>query len=157
MTAEIAMPSFGALGIGGIIALVAGSLILFDTQVPGFGVPMQLIAGIGLASALAFMGVVWLATRSRRQPVTTGIDELVGHLAVAADDFQGHGYVRIRGEVWQAASATAVRGGQPLRVLGIDGLVLRVAPVEEGAAEVDRSIQARARHRTRNPADGAKP
>ena len=157
MTAEIAMPSFGALGIGGIIALVAGSLILFDTQVPGFGVPMQLIAGIGLASALAFMGVVWLATRSRRRPVTTGTDELIGHLAVAEGDFQGHGYVRIRGEVWQADSAAAVRGGQSVRVLGIDGLVLRVAPVEQGAAEVDRTIQARARHRTRTPADGAKP
>jgi len=130
MTAEIAMPS-GVLGIGGLVALVAGSLILFDpSDVPGFGVPGQLITGIGVASGLTFMGVAWLAARARRQPVTTGVEELVGHLAVAVDDFEGRGHVRIRGEVWQAECAAPVRRGESLRVLAMDGLTLRVAPVE---------------------------
>ena len=44
---EFAMPSFGALGIGGVVSLVVGSLIMFDTDVPGFGVPGRLIVGIG--------------------------------------------------------------------------------------------------------------
>ena len=56
MAAEFAMPTFGALGVGGVIALVIGSVILFDTDVPGFGVPGQLIIGIGVASGLGVHG-----------------------------------------------------------------------------------------------------
>jgi len=132
MTAEFAMPSFGALGVGGLVALVIGSVILFDTDVPGFGVPWALIAGIGVASGLAFMAVVWLAVRARHRPVVTGIDELIGHQAVAVDDFQGRGHVQIRGEIWQAESAAPVHRGQPLRVQALDGLTLRVEPFDRG-------------------------
>ncbi len=134
MATELAMPSFGVLGIGGLIALIAGSLIMFDTDVPGFGVPGQLILGIGIASALAFMGVVWLALRARDRPVTTGIDELIGHPAIALEDFSGHGQVRIRGEVWQAEATAPVTRGQSLQVLALDGLVLRVAPIDTPTA-----------------------
>lgn len=128
MAVEFAMPSFGVLGIGGLVALLAGSLILFDTDVPGYGVPGRLVLGIGVASGLAFMGLVWLAARARVRPVETGAAELLDHDAVALDDFAGRGRVHIRGETWQAASAEPVRRGQALQVLGIDGLVLRVAP-----------------------------
>jgi membrane-bound serine protease (ClpP class) len=127
---EFTMPSFGVLGIGGLVALIVGSLILFDTDVPGFGVPGQLILGIGVTSALGFMGVIWLAARARNRPVTTGADEMVGHRAVALEDFSGHGHVRIRGEVWQAQSSVPVLSGQPVQVLALVGLVLHVTPVE---------------------------
>ena len=130
MAAEFAMPSFGSLGIGGLVALVAGSLILFDTDVPGFGVPGRLVLGIAIASGLGFMTIIWLAARSRRLPVVTGAEELVGHLATAVDDFQGRGQVRIRGEIWQAASMEPVRHGQPVRVRAMDGLVLDVVPID---------------------------
>ncbi|HEU0306508.1 MAG TPA: nodulation protein NfeD [Lysobacter sp.] len=135
MAAEFALPSFGSLGIGGLIALVAGSLLMFDTDVPGFGLPGRLILGIAVASSLAFMGVVWLAARARRQPVVTGVEEMVGHLAVAVGDFHGRGHVRIRGEIWQAASEAPVHRGQAVRVRAMDGLVLEVAPVEPGAPD----------------------
>jgi membrane-bound serine protease (ClpP class) len=129
MAGEFAMPSFGSLGIGGVAALVAGSLILFDTHTPEYAVPRQLILGIAVASAAAFMSLVWLAARARKRPVVTGIEELVGQTAVAVADFQGHGQVRIRGEIWQAESIAPVRGGQPVRVQALDGLVLTVAPL----------------------------
>jgi membrane-bound serine protease (ClpP class) len=129
MAGEFAMPSFGSLGIGGVAALVAGSLILFDTHTPEYAVPRQLILGIAVASAAAFMSLVWLAARARKRPVVTGIEELVGQTAVALADFQGHGQVRIRGEIWQAESTAPVRGGQPVRVQALDGLVLTVAPL----------------------------
>lgn len=131
---EFAMPSFGALGIGGVIALIAGSLIMFDTEVPGFGVPGQLIFGIGTASALAFMGVIWLAARARRRPVTTGMEELIGAPAVALADFDaaGRGSVRIHGEIWQAQAKHPVAVGEGVRVLALDGLVLRVVPDDAG-------------------------
>jgi membrane-bound serine protease (ClpP class) len=131
---EIAMPSVGAAGAGGVVSLLAGSLILFDTQVPGFGVPGALLAGMGAASALGFMAMLWLAARSRRRPVVTGVEEMLGNMAVASRDFTGRGQVRIRGEEWQAYSDAPVRRGENVRVLSIDGLVLRVAPDRGGAA-----------------------
>ncbi|WP_149193250.1 NfeD family protein [Luteimonas suaedae] len=137
MTAELAVPSFGALGIGGLAALMVGSVILFE-DAPGFGVPGRLIASIGVTSGLAFMGVLWLAVRARRRPVVSGREELVGHEAVAADDFSGRGRVRIRGELWQADAAGPVRAGQRVRVLAIDGLVLRVAPLDGGDGPDER-------------------
>lgn len=133
MVAELAMPSVGALGIGGVVALVVGSVILFDTDIPGFGVPVALIAGIGAASAGGFLAALWFAARARRRPVVTGVEELVGHRAIALGDFRDDGRVHVRGEVWQARSDTAVRRGQPVRVLGVEGLVLRVGPEAEPA------------------------
>jgi membrane-bound serine protease (ClpP class) len=129
MVTEMMLPSFGALGIGGLVALIAGSLLLFDTGVPGFGLPGQLVLGVGMASGLGFLGVLYLAMRVRNQPVVTGEHELLGHLAVAARDFEGHGDVFIRGETWQAQSAQPVQRGQSVRVLAIHGLVLQVEPV----------------------------
>jgi membrane-bound serine protease (ClpP class) len=131
MAAEFAMPSFGSLGIGGVVALIAGSLMLFDTEAPGFGVSGRLIAGVAATSAIAFMGVAWLAMRARRQPVVTGVDELLGQAAIAVDDFHdGRGQVRIRGELWQAQCAAPVHRGQSLHVRAMTGLVLQVAPIE---------------------------
>ena len=131
MAVEFAMPSFGALGIGGLVALVAGSLILFDVDVPGYGVPGRLIIGIATASGLAFMGLVWLAMRARGRPVTAGVANLTGQLAIALGDFEGRGRVQIRGEVWQAESTAPVHRGEQVRVLAMDGLLLRVAPAVE--------------------------
>ena len=128
MGLEFAMPSFGALGIGGLVALMAGSLMLYDTDVPGFGVPGRLLAGIGLASALVFMLAAWGVARARRRPVVSGMEELLQEPAVALADFEGHGRVRVRGEVWQAESPVPVRRGQQLRVVAINGLVLHVQP-----------------------------
>ncbi|WP_330887388.1 nodulation protein NfeD [Rudaea sp.] len=132
MAAEFALPAYGSLGIGGVIALLIGSLILFDTDMPGFGVSGQLILGIGCASAAAFLGLAWLALSARGRPVVTGLEELVGQCAVVLADFAGHGQVRIRGEIWQAASAVPLRGGAAVRVEAVDGLVLRVVPFAEG-------------------------
>jgi membrane-bound serine protease (ClpP class) len=141
MAVELSAPSFGVLGIGGLVALLIGSVILFD-DVPGFGVPWPLVAGIGLASGLAFMGALWLALRARHRPVVTGIAEMVGHEAVAVGDFDGRGRVRIRGELWQAASVQPVRSGQRVRVLAMDGLLLHVAPAG-GDEPAPRTTEAR--------------
>lgn len=137
MAVEFTVPSFGALGIGGLVALIAGSVILFDTDVPGFGVPGQLIIGIGIASALGFMSLIWMAARSRGRPIATGAGGMIGQLAVALEDFTGHGDVRIRGEIWQARSTTPVLRGQSLQVQSMDGLVLHVIPT--GAQHVGRA------------------
>ena len=151
MTAEFAMPAYGALGVGGVVALLIGSVILFDTETPGFGVPGQLIVGIGAASALGFMGLIWLAARAQRRPVTTGVEELVGHPAVAVDDFDGLGQVLIRGEIWQAQGAAPVHRGQTLQVLAVDGLTLQVVPLEIVPLEI---VPLESMGGPRHPADG---
>lgn len=136
MVTEMFLPSFGALGIGGVVALVAGSLLLFDTEVPGFGVPGRLILGVGMASGLLFLGALYLAVRARYRPVTTGANEMLGHTALAEEDFAERGHVRIRGESWQALTSAPVRRGQPVRVLALDGLILRVEPLPEGQSSL---------------------
>lgn len=135
MAAEFALPSFGSLGIGGVVALVAGSLLMFDTDVPGFGLPGRLVLGIAVASSFAFMGLVWLAARARKRPVVTGKEELLGHRAIAVGDFDGRGEVRIRGEIWQAVSTGPVQRGQAVRVRSMQGLVLEIAPDEPQAQD----------------------
>ena len=130
MISEVFVPSFGVLGIGGIIAFVAGSVILMDTDIPGFGVPRTLIGSIGLLGGGVVMAIVWLAVRARRRPVVSGMEEMVGALAVAAADFDEHGQVLVHGEIWQAHSDVPVRKDQPLRVTAASGLTLSVEPAE---------------------------
>jgi len=128
MLGEALSPSFGVLGIGGLIALVLGSVILFDADVPGFAVSRGLIAGVAFTSGAGVLLVLMMMARSRRRPSSTGIEELLQAEAVALEDFQGHGHVRARGEVWQAESCEPVRAGQLLRVQAVDGLRLQVKP-----------------------------
>jgi membrane-bound serine protease (ClpP class) len=131
MIGEAFVPSFGVLGIGGLVAFVAGSIILMDTDVPGFGVPTTLIAAIAAVGGSAIMAIVWVAVRSRGQPIVSGRDDMIGATALAVADFQGRGHVRAQGELWSAEAAVPVRRGQKLRVTGMNGLVLMVEPLEK--------------------------
>jgi membrane-bound serine protease (ClpP class) len=129
MVAEAFAPSFGALGIGGVIAFVIGSVILFDTDGEGFGVAWPLIAAVALVSALFFFGVVWLALRARKRAVVSGAEEMIGATGEALDDFaNGEGRVRVHSEEWQARGPAALARGRRVRVTGRDGLVLTVEP-----------------------------
>jgi len=130
MISEIFVPSFGALGIGGIIAFVAGSIILMDTDVPGFGIPTGLIGSIGLLGGGMVMAIVWLAVRARARPVVTGVEEMLGAVGEAVADFADSGHILIHGELWKATSTQPVHRGQKLRVTKIDGLQLTVEPVD---------------------------
>jgi membrane-bound serine protease (ClpP class) len=130
MIAEVFVPSFGVLGIGGLAAFVIGSIILMDTGVPGFGIPPGLIGSIAAVGGAAVMGIIWVAVRSRRAPVVSGRENMIGSIALATDDFQDRGHVRARGELWNAESRTPVTRGQTLRVIDMQGLVLTVEPCD---------------------------
>jgi membrane-bound serine protease (ClpP class) len=129
MVGEAVSPSFGVLGIGGVIALVLGSIVLFDSDVPGMAVSRGLIGGIAVVAAAGFMLLIGMLQKSRTRPVQTGHAELLAERAVAVEDFAGHGRVRARGEVWQALSDVPVAAGEPLQVVAIDGLTLHVKPL----------------------------
>ena len=128
MVVELTTPTFGVLGIGGLVALVFGSVMLFD-DVPGFAVSNWLIAGIGLAIAGSFTFALWLALRARRRPVHGGAEEMPGREAVVARVVGDRAQVRIRGELWQAASSQPLLAGQRVRVVSRDGLLLQVEPL----------------------------
>lgn len=128
VVAEAFAPSFGALGIGGIAAFVIGSIILMDTGVPGFQIARSLIAGMALGGALLAMLIATYFTRSRRRPVVTGAEQLLDECATAMSDFERSGPVRVRGEIWNAVTRVAVKEGQRLRILRVDGLTLEVEP-----------------------------
>lgn len=126
--AEAFAPSFGALGLGGIIAFVIGSIILMDTEVPGFQIARSLIGGIAAAGAVVMLFLATYFARSRRRPVTTGVEQLLSQRVVALDDFEHQGRVRMYGEIWNAVTNVPVKEGQTLRVIAVDGLVLHVTP-----------------------------
>ena len=130
LVGEAFMPSFGALGIGGIAAFVIGSIILLDTDVPGFAIARSLIAGMAFAGALVVLLIATYFRRSRKRPVVTGAEQLLAEPATALGAFERTGLVRVRGEIWNAVTREAVKEGQRLRVVRIDGLTLEVEPDE---------------------------
>ncbi len=133
MIGEAFEPSFGVLGLGGIVAFVFGSILLMDTEAPGFGIDLSVIVVFALISALVFIVAVGMAIRARRRPVVSGREELVGAEGMVVDDFEGQGRVLVHSETWRALSATPLKRGQRVRVTALDGLTLKVEPgTEEG-------------------------
>lgn len=133
MVAEAFLPSFGVVGFGGVVAFVAGALMLVDTEVPGFGIPVGLIGALGLASALLLAGTARLALSSRRRPLASGDATLIGATArveTVAPDGGFDAWIRIEGELWQAACALPLSRAQTVRVVARKGLTLEVVPVD---------------------------
>lgn len=126
--AEFFFPTYGSLGIGGLIAFVVGSLILFDSDVPGLGVGRPLIAALATCGAVAIAGIVYLGTRAMRRPVATGAQGMVGESAEVLSDFSGSGRVRYGGELWNARSERALHAGELARIVRVEGLTLWVEP-----------------------------
>jgi membrane-bound serine protease (ClpP class) len=126
--AEFFFPTYGSLGIGGIIAFVVGSLILFDTDVPGLSVGRPLIAAIATVGALMVAFIVYMATRAMRHPVATGAQGMIGASTEVVADFIGKGKVRYGGELWNARSDRPLRAGDAARIVKVEGLTLWVEP-----------------------------
>jgi membrane-bound serine protease (ClpP class) len=118
--------SFGVLGIGGVIAFVMGSIILMDSDLPGYQVSLPIIVTFAASSLGIFLFAFAAAMRARRLRVVSGREAMIGADAVAQEDFDSEGPVRAFSENWQARSARPVRKGERLRVTGIDGLILMV-------------------------------
>jgi membrane-bound serine protease (ClpP class) len=126
--AEFFFPTYGSLGVGGLIAFVVGSLILFDSDVPGMGAARPLISAFATAGGLIVAGIVYLATRSMRRPVATGVQGMIGASAEVVGDFPGRGRVRYGGELWSARSQVTLQAGDMVRIVRVEGLTLWVEP-----------------------------
>jgi membrane-bound serine protease (ClpP class) len=125
---DLQVAGHGLPTVAGITALVLGGLFLFDASVPTARVSKGLIVGVAAAVAFFFGVVVRAVVRARRQPAGAGLEGLVGSEAVVV----GPGVVRAAGEEWSARSqAGELPSGTRVRVLGVEGLTLRVEPIVE--------------------------
>jgi membrane-bound serine protease (ClpP class) len=124
--AEAFVPSYGALGAGGVAAFAFGALLLIDTDVPGFGIPLSVITALTLVSAAFVLGVVGMAAKARRRPVVSGTPALL-HLTGELIECEGReGWAIVDGERWRVRAAQPLEPGQRVRVLRVDGLTLDV-------------------------------
>lgn len=127
--AEVFAPSFGVLGIGGVIALASGSVILMDTDIPGYEISRNLIFSVAILSSAMIVGIVYFANRARTQPIVSGREQMIGMTGIARGDIDKKGTVFVHSELWQASSSQLIMDGQPVRVTAISGLHLTVEPV----------------------------
>jgi membrane-bound serine protease (ClpP class) len=128
MVAEAFLPSFGILGIGGVVAFVFGGILLIDTDAPGFGLPLAAVIGAGAASFAIIAAIGMLAARARGRPVVSGREYLLGDTGVVLDTGTAQTFARVQGEMWQVRSSTPLTVGERVRVMSMDGLVLTVEP-----------------------------
>ena len=132
MAAEAFVPSFGALGVGGITAFIAGALMLVDADIPGMNISLLFVVPVALASALVLAGLGAFALRARRMPAVSGVGAMLGADAVALEDFAREGWVRAFGERWRARSESAMKNSDRARIVAVEGLTLVVQPERKG-------------------------
>ena len=123
---ELKVQSFGLLAIGGILSFVFGSMILFDSPLPGGQVPMSSIVGVVIFLLAFFFVVVRAVIKVHRGQVTTGVEGLIGEKGVALRDFNKHGKVFVHGEIWNAVSDDEIHRDDAVTVTEVSGMVLTV-------------------------------
>jgi membrane-bound serine protease (ClpP class) len=126
MIAEAHIGSFGVIGIGGIAAFVIGAIVMFRSGAPGATLSPWMIAAATLATAAFFLLVIALLLRSRRRPVVTGKEALVGAEGEVVTWPGEEGRVRVAGEIWRARALKPLPPKARVRVVDRDGLVLIV-------------------------------
>jgi membrane-bound serine protease (ClpP class) len=133
MVAEAFLPTFGAIGFGGVIAFVIGALMLIDTELPGFGIPVSLIGSVAVVAALLLGATASVALRSRRRKTVSGAETLIGTEAEMLDDATREGWANVGGETWRVVTRTPLSRAQKVRVVGRQGPVLEVTPFDNHA------------------------
>ncbi len=136
MVAEAFLPSFGVVGLGGIAAFATGALILIDTDLPGYGVPVGLVATLAVGSALLIAATGAMAVKTRRRKVVSG--DLASCSAEVIDAIHEHrhahglheAWANVGGETWRVVSAAPLHRAQKVKVLARRGRLLEVAPAE---------------------------
>jgi membrane-bound serine protease (ClpP class) len=129
--AEAFVPSFGALGFGGVVSFIAGSILLMDSTLPAYQIAWPLIISMALANLLFFFIILGMAARARQRKVVTGSEDLIAREGETLEAIQFRGQAKIKGEIWTVETQTPLAKGQAITVTGVKGLVLYVKPVKE--------------------------
>jgi membrane-bound serine protease (ClpP class) len=123
---ELKIASYGLLTVGGIVSFIFGSMILFDSPLPGGQIPMRSIIAVVVFLLAFFFVVVRSVVLAHKSQVTTGMQGIVGETGVAIRDFDGSGKVFVHGEIWNATSEDAIRRDDGITVVGSKGMTLFV-------------------------------
>ena len=131
LVAEAFVPSFGILGISGVVSLGLGSLLLFDVQGSDLAVDGSIVlAAVGTLSAFVLV-VTFLVVRSQRRKATLGYGGLIGEVGEVRVRLDRRGKVFVHGEVWNAEGAERLEAGDRAEVVGYDGMILKVKRAAE--------------------------
>jgi membrane-bound serine protease (ClpP class) len=134
LVGEAFFPSFGVLGIGGIVSLALGSLLLFDTPTSDFGVDRSIVFTAVATIGSFVLAVSYLVFRSQKAKLTLGIDGLIGEIGVAREQLSPRGTVFVHGEYWKAEADEAIEPGEKVQVVGLDRMVLKVKRAAQARA-----------------------
>ncbi|CAA0100693.1 Uncharacterised protein [Halioglobus japonicus] len=132
MTAEAFSPSFGVLGLGGLVAFVVGSVFLMDTEMPAYQLALPVILGVAVFSAVLLVLGVGMMMRARRRPVVNGLDHLLGATAEVEDVPGDMPRVNLEGELWSVVCDDSLAPHDRVTVESIDGLTLHVSKHTKG-------------------------
>jgi membrane-bound serine protease (ClpP class) len=126
---DVFAPTHGVLTIGGIVAFLIGSLMLFNRQDPVFRLSLQyIIPGVILTTGF-FLVIIGSGLRAQRLPVKVGKETMIGKTVSALTPIDStSGKIFVEGEYWNATSDIPVEKGQLVRIYAVEGLTLRVQP-----------------------------
>jgi membrane-bound serine protease (ClpP class) len=132
MISEIFTPGIGALGIGGLVAFIAGAYFLIEGAGANIdiAVSLPLIIGMAATSAVLIFGISAAAMNMRRRAPVTGAEQIIGSSGRVVAWQDATGQVRVLGEVWQARAAHPMQVGDTIRVVWREGLTLIVESPE---------------------------
>ncbi|WP_158010852.1 NfeD family protein [Tardibacter chloracetimidivorans] len=131
MAAEAVSPSFGILGIGGIVAFILGATIMIDTDIPEFRLSWPVLGAVAATSLGLTVLIARLGLSAHRRKLVSGREGMIGALGEVVDWNDGKGHVFVHGERWRAVGAHGLNAATPVRVMSVDGITLGVEPVRQ--------------------------
>ena len=123
---ELKVASYGLLSVAGAVSIMIGSIMLIDLPSSWLSLSWQSIAAVVAFSIIFFVGVLSYAVKAQFSKVKTGREGLIGEIGSARTDISPTGKVFVHGELWDAVSDTPVPAGERVRVIALDGMVMRV-------------------------------
>jgi membrane-bound serine protease (ClpP class) len=124
--AEVKVASYGLLTVAGLVAMILGAMMLVDSPVPGLRVDPWTLLPVVVVFAAFTIALVRLVLQAQRRKARTGSEGLVAQRGQALCELAPEGWVMVQGERWRARAAEPVAAGDPIVVLSVEGLVLRV-------------------------------
>jgi membrane-bound serine protease (ClpP class) len=126
LVAEAHVGAFGVIGAWGVAAFIIGVLTVFPALAPGIVLPHLVVTGAAVGGAVLLLLALAVLLRSRKKPVVTGNEALIGAAGETVSWQDGEGRVRVNGEIWRARADRPLAAGTQVKVIGRDGLVLHV-------------------------------
>lgn len=134
LVTELFVTSFGVLAVGGIVAFILGSILLFDKGIPGYQISKSIIITVSILTTGFFLFILRMVVAAHKKPVVSGVESLVGTIATVIPVPGQASRIRVQGELWQIQSDVPLKAGQSVEVIAVKDLILIVKPkISNGA------------------------